>query len=68
MERITALLAGTAVVALIYGGFVAIRTISRFLRATVWFAETVGLLAFALVIGYVAYRVLWGTTDDPRMH
>ncbi len=68
MERIKAVLAGAAVVALIFGGFVAIRTISRFLRATVWFAETVGLLAFALVFGYVTYRVLWGTTDDPRRH
>lgn len=66
MERVEALVAGAAVVALVFGGFIAIRVVSRLLRATVWFAETAGLFAFALVLGYVAYRVFWGVSDDPR--
>lgn len=68
MERVQSLLAGIALVALVFGGFIAIRTMSRFLRAIVWFGETVALFGFAVVLGYVAYRVLWGESDDPRSH
>ncbi len=68
MERPDALIGGVFVAVLIFGGFIAIRTISRFLRAMVWFAETIALLGFALVVGYLAYRVFWGVSDDPRLH
>ena len=68
MERLRAAAAGLAVVVTVFGGLVAIRILSRFLRATVWFAETVATLAFALLLGYLAYRVLWGVSDDPRRH
>jgi len=68
MERLRALLAGLAVAAVIYGGFVAIRWLTRLLWATVRLAETIGLGVFALVVGYVAYRVFWGVSDDPRRH
>jgi predicted tellurium resistance membrane protein TerC len=68
MQRVRALLAGVAVAILLYGGFIAVRTVTRFLWAAVWFAETVGLALFALLIGYLAYRVLWGVSDDPRRH
>ena len=68
MERVQAIVGGVIVVALVFGGFVAIRTISRFFRAMVWFAETVALFGLAVVLGYLAYRVLWGVSDDPRMH
>lgn len=68
MERARAALGGLAVAILIFGGFVAIRVVSRFLWAVVWFAETVAFLAFALLVGYVAYRVFWGVSDDPRRH
>lgn len=68
MERVRAALGGLAVVALVFGGFVAIRTVSRFLRAMVWFGETVALFTFATLLGYLAYRVLWGVSDDPRRH
>jgi len=68
MQRLRALLAGLAVAVLIYGGFVAIRWLTRLIWATVRLAETVGLALFALLIGYLAYRVLWGVSDDPRRH
>ncbi|XVH32499.1 hypothetical protein ACNS7O_04755 [Haloferacaceae archaeon DSL9] len=68
MERVRAALAGLAVVVVVYGGFVAIRAVTRLLWATVRFAETFAMLAFALLLGYLAYRVLWGVSDDPRRH
>lgn len=68
MERARALVGGLVAATVIFGGFIAIRTLSRFLRAAVWFAETVALLGVAVVIGYVFYRVLWGVSDDPRRY
>jgi len=68
MQRLRALLAGVAVAVLIYGGFVAIRWVTRLLWATVRFAETMGVLLFSALIGYLAYRMLWGVSDDPRRH
>ena len=68
MERTRAAVAGLAVVVAIFGAFVAVRTVSRFLRAMVWFAETAALFGFAALVGYLAYRVLWGVSDDPRRH
>ena len=68
MERVRAALGGLAVVAALFGGMLLLRTLSRFLRALVWFAETVALFAFAVLFGYLAYRVLWGVSDDPRHH
>ncbi|WP_418284018.1 hypothetical protein [Halorubrum sp. DTA46] len=68
MERLRAVGGGLAVVAAVFGGVVVLRVVSRFLRAVVWFAETVATLAFALLLGYLAYRVLWGESDDPRRH
>lgn len=68
MQRVRALFAGLAVAILIYGGFIAIRFLTRFMWAAVRFAETVGLALFALLVGYLAYRVLWGVSDDPRRH
>jgi len=68
MQRFRALLAGLAVAVLIYGGFVAVRWVTRLLWATVRFAETMGLLLLSLLLGYLAYRVLWGVSDDPRRH
>ncbi len=66
MERVEAIVGGLAVVAVIFGGFIAIRTVSRLFRAMVWFAETVALFGFALVLGYLAYRIFLGSSDDPR--
>jgi hypothetical protein len=68
MQRVRALLAGLAVAILIYGGFIAVRVITRFMWAAVRFAETAGLSLFALLVGYLAYRVFWGVSDDPRRH
>lgn len=68
MERVRAAVGGLAVFGLVFGGFVAVRTASRFLWAAVWFLETVALAGFAALVGYVAYRVLWGDSDDPRLH
>ncbi len=66
MERLGAALGGLAFVVLIFGGVIIVRTITRALYAAVRFAETVGILAFALLIGYLVYRILLGTSDDPR--
>lgn len=68
MERLRAAVGGLAVVVAVFGGIVVLRVLSRFLRATIWFAETVATFAFALLLGYLAYRVLWGVSDDPRRH
>ena len=66
MERVGAALGGLAFMILILGGFVAIRVLTRLFYSVVLFIETLSLLAFALLIGYVVYRVLLGTSDDPR--
>ncbi len=68
MDRLRAAAAGVAVAVVIYGGFVVSRTLTRLLWATVRFAETVGLILFAVLVGYLAYRVFWGVSDDPRVH
>ena len=68
MERARAALAGVAVVALLFGGFVLVRVVSRLFVTVVWFAETLALFGLAAIVGYLAYRVLWGSTDDPRYH
>ena len=66
MERLGAALGGLAFVAAVFDGIVVIRILTRALYAAIWFAETVATFAFALVIGYVVYRILLGTSDDPR--
>lgn len=68
MERARAALAGLAVFVVLYGGIVLVRTLTRFFYATVWFVETVALLAFSALLAYLAYRVFWGASDDPRKH
>jgi len=68
MQRGPAIGGALAVTALVFGGVIAIRVLSRFLRSVVWFAETVALFGLAVVIGYLTYRVLLGDSDDPRRH
>ena len=68
MERVRAALGGLVVVAVLFGGYVVVRTLTRLLYAIVWFTETVAMFAFALVVGYLAYRNFWGVSDDPRRH
>lgn len=68
MDRPRAIVGGLVAVIVIFGGFIAIRILSRVLRAIVWFSETVALFGLAVIIGYVTYRILWGTSDDPRRH
>lgn len=67
MERLGAALGGLAFAVLIFGGFVAVRIVTRFLYAAFLFAETVGLALFAILVGYVVYRILLGPSDDPRV-
>ena len=52
MERFRAALAGLAVVAAVFGGTILVRTVSRLLRAVVWFAETAALFGLASLVGY----------------
>ncbi|ELY44815.1 hypothetical protein [Natronorubrum bangense] len=66
MERAGAALGGLAFVAAIFGGIVLIRILTRALYAAIWFAETVATFAFALLVGYLVYRILLGSSDDPR--
>ena len=68
MDRFRAAAAGVAVAVVMYGGFVISRTLARLVWAAVRFAETVGMILFALLIGYLAYRIFWGVSDDPRKH
>lgn len=68
MERVRAAVGGLAVFVALLGGFLAVRVASRLLWAAVWFFETLALAAFAAFVGYLAYRVLWGVSDDPRRH
>ncbi|ELY48769.1 hypothetical protein [Natronolimnohabitans innermongolicus] len=66
MERLRAALGGLVFVVAIFGGIVVIRVLTRALYAAIWFVETVATLGFALLIGYVVYRILLGSSDDPR--
>lgn len=50
-----------------FDGFIAVRILSQFLRATAWFAGTVALFGLAILFRYATYRVLWGG-DNPRRH
>lgn len=68
MDQLRAAVAGLAVVVVVYGGFVLARTLTRLLWASVQVAETVGMGLFALLLGYFAYRIFWGVSDDPRRH
>lgn len=68
MDRLRAAAAGLGVVVVVYGGFVLARTLTRLLWATVRFAETVGMGLLAVLLGYLAYRIFWGVSDDPRRH
>lgn len=68
MERVRAALGGVAVAVLILGGFVAVRWLVRLVYALLWLGELLVMAAFALLIGYLAYRVFWGVSDDPRRH
>lgn len=68
MERGLAMVGALVATVLVFGGFIAIRILSRFLRSVVWFTETVALFGLAVIIGYVTYRVLLGDSDDPRRH
>lgn len=66
MERLGAALGGLAFGVLILGGFVAVRLLTRLFYSVVLFVETLSLAAFTLLVGYVVYRVLLGSSDDPR--
>lgn len=66
MERVGAAVGGLAFVVAIFGGIVVIRILTRALYVAIWFAETVATFAFALLIGYLVYRILLGSSDDPR--
>ncbi|MEM4781820.1 MAG: hypothetical protein QXG03_09710 [Halalkalicoccus sp.] len=66
MERLGAALGGLAFAVLILGGFVAIRVLTRLFYSLVLLVETLSLAAFALLVGYVVYRILLGPSDDPR--
>ncbi|WP_255192374.1 hypothetical protein [Natronobeatus ordinarius] len=68
MQRVRAAIGGLVVFVAIFGGYVVVRTLTRLLYAIVWFTETVATFAFALVVGYLAYRIFWGVSDDPRRH
>jgi len=68
MDRLRAAAAGLAVVVVVSGGFVLARTLTRLLWASVQFAETVGMGLFALLLGYLASRIFWAVSDDPRRH
>ena len=66
MERLGAALGGLAFAIAILGGFVAIRVITRLFYSVVRFVETLALVAFAALLGYLVYRILIGPSDDPR--
>jgi hypothetical protein len=66
MERLGAALGGLAFAVAILGGFVAIRVITRLFYSVVLFVETLALVAFAALLGYLVYRILIGPSDDPR--
>jgi predicted membrane-bound dolichyl-phosphate-mannose-protein mannosyltransferase len=68
MDRLRAAAAGLAVVVVVSGGFVLARTLTRLLWASIQFAETVGMGLFVVLLGYLAYRIFWGVSDDPRRH
>lgn len=66
MERLGAVLGGLAFAVTVLGGFVAIRVLTRLFYSVVRLVETVALVAFAALIGYLVYRILLGPSDDPR--
>lgn len=66
MDRLGAALGGLAFTIVILGGFVAVRVLTRLFYSLVLVVETVALGAFAVLIGYLVYRILLGPSDDPR--
>ena len=49
MERGLAVVGALVATVLVFGGFISIRILSRFLRSVVWFAETVALFGLAVI-------------------
>lgn len=66
MERLGAALGGLAFAILILGGFVAVRVLTRLFYSVVLLVETLALVALAVLLGYLVYRILLGPSDDPR--
>ncbi|WP_122089365.1 hypothetical protein [Halalkalicoccus subterraneus] len=66
MDRLGAAVGGLGFAVLILGGFVAIRVLTRLFYSVVLLIETLSLAAFALLVGYVVYRIILGSSDDPR--
>lgn len=66
MERLGAALGGLAFAILILGGFVAVRVLTRLFYSVVLLVETLALVAFAALLGYLVYRILLGSSNDPR--
>ena len=67
MERVRAAVVGILVASMLVGGFVLVRMMTRLLWATVRFLETLAVIALAVAVGYLVYRVLAGTSNDPRV-
>lgn len=66
MKRLGAALGGLAFAILILGGFVAVRLLTRLFYSVVLLVETLALVALATLLGYLVYRILLGSSDDPR--
>jgi hypothetical protein len=66
MDRLGAVLGGLAFAIVILGGFVAVRVLARLFYSFVLLVETLVLGAFAVLMGYLVYRILLGPSDDPR--
>lgn len=67
MDRTRAALGGILAAIVLFGGAMLLRIVARFLFAVVWFLEAVAVWLFAVVVGYVVYRVLVGDSNDPRV-
>lgn len=66
MDRAKAALVGLLVVAVLFGAAMLMRIAARLFFALSYLLEAVGVLAFALVAGWLVYRVLAGGPNDPR--
>jgi ABC-type Mn2+/Zn2+ transport system permease subunit len=61
-------MAGVYVVIFLFGGPILVETIFQTLQTVIGFPVSAIQFSYMILVGYVSYRIFWGTSDDPRHH
>lgn len=67
MDRTRAAVIGLGIVAVLFGAAMLMRIAARLIFAVSYLLEAVGVLVFAIFVGWITYRILAGDRNDPRI-